>query len=494
MDKEQNIGGENDQPINSEIEIDIRDIICYCFLRWRSALVIMMVFGLLFGGYSTFKNYRSEKALVDAYARYDTAVSKGVKDDDKLKVAVANDAVYTNIKVQNKITQLDSQIAELNEDISKKEAYLRDAEIMKINPNKEYLSKTVIAITAPDTAKSGTLSSIMDAYKSNLLSQKCKDKINSETGIDSRYINDLIDISASTDYKTDTDQTGIIGTLIITAIGKNESDVKSMTSSVLNNLEDVNRETTEIFGEYSTRVMDTNYGTSVDEIIAKKKDDINKQIIADRTSLSQSEATRATLTVSPRPTINTSVLAKGLIKKGAATGTVIFLLYGFLLCILYVMGNGAITKAQFKTRYKLFEMGAFADACDKIYRRNGAFDKWLRKRMSISEKSDDRSTVCDMIATNLNIYASDMKNIIITGSATMEDKVKLISELCSRNQEIAFLPCESLSNNFEDRKKLKNADGAIFFEKYGVSRYSDLNQEVMLVSSAGVTIIGYVTE
>lgn len=496
----QNVTDNNNQKnsqnnyINSEIEIDLRDMICYCFLHWRSALALMIVVGMLFGCYSTLKNYRAEKSVIDAYTRYDAAVADGINDDDKLKAAVNNDTVYANIKNQNKITSLNSQIAELNKDINKNEKYLSEAELIKIDPNKEYFSNTVIAITVSDTAKSGTLSSIMSAYKANLLSQECKDKINNETNIKSRYLNDLIDISASTDGMTDADKTGNVGTLTIYTIGKSESDVKSMTSAMLSDFSDVSSKVSKTFGNFDTNVMDTNYGITANDFISEKTDDINTKVSTDRSSLNQVETTLSALTPTPRPTIDKSSLVKGLIKKSVTGAIMIFLLYGFLLCLIYAMSDRAITKNQLISRYRLFELGTFANANEKIYRRNGAFDKWLRRKMNVYEKIDDRIAVFDMILANLNVYAAGRMNIIITGSASMDEKVKLIVELRARNHDITFLPCESLTNKAEDRSKLASADAVIFFEKYGSSRYADMSKEVMLTGDADICIIGYITE
>jgi hypothetical protein len=142
----------------------------------------------------------------------------------------------------------------------------------------------------------------------------------------------------------------------------------------------------------------------------------------------------------------------------------------------------------------MFELGAFANARESIYKKKGSFDKWLRKRMDIGEKPNDRAKVCDMIATNLNVYASDKKYIIITGSAVIDEKKKLIEDLRVRNQDITFEPCDSITNNAEDRNKLGNADGIIFFEKYGISRYRDMDREVIIAQGAGIAVVGYVVE
>ena len=138
--------------------------------------------------------------------------------------------------------------------------------------------------------------------------------------------------------------------------------------------------------------------------------------------------------------------AKSAIKFGALGLVASFLFYALILIIKYILSSIALTKSQLVNRFTLFDLGSNKDGEPVLYKHNGKFDKWLRR---VGRMSDGTQNAADAAVSNLAVYGSDIKSILVigTGDAVKElkDKIKdtkvyVAASLITEPQARKYLP------------------------------------------------------
>jgi hypothetical protein len=133
--------------------------------------------------------------------------------------------------------------------------------------------------------------------------------------------------------------------------------------------------------------------------------------------------------------------------------------------------------------------------------RAGALDKEVKPRMTaldrwLSEKRGDHTGVgrevgLDMIAQNIRNMAGDkIRSVVITGMADAKALGELNDQLKNKLDGIELKTAPDILHNPDALANLRNCDAVILAEQRDVSRYTDINSELNLISNAQARVLG----
>lgn len=155
-----------------ESEIDLKDMFIYCFLHWRSALVLCLIFGLLIGGIQGFRTYKKTIAS--------NAVAQKVLDSEKEpeKVALAplpvktesdifldktlsdlnvSDEIRSTLSSSSKAKRAVKTIVDTWNAIKQQEEFIEKNPKMRIDPEAVSRTVTTVMVSVPVNNASNSL-------------------------------------------------------------------------------------------------------------------------------------------------------------------------------------------------------------------------------------------------------------------------------------------------------------------------------------------------
>ncbi len=462
-----------------DTEISIKDILAFCFLHWRSAIVICLIAGLLVGGYKGFSTYQTSLTAPETTA---SVKKSGISNSlGQLKSSIDNNLLYTE-----------------------------KSDFMKIDPTRESRSEVTMIINTSST-NSSRIQALKSAYTSQLkngeyLKDACKN-----LDLNSKYVSDLISIASNESGKLDFSSNDNQGantsahfdlsddsslSLTIRVIGSDKKTTEGLLDAITKEANNLNKTLSEEVFSHDLNFVAKNTTTIYDketsetQVAKLQKLLERKATYKDYTTKFQEEVNSENATlVNPTPQIAKKASVKVFVKWFAIGAFVTFLLYGFVLCLVYVMSSTPLTKEQFESRFNFFILGEFSGGKASFYKKNAAFDKWLRKIMGMKKSSEE--DVYNLISANLNVYEKDAKSFLIIGSA--KDKLEtIVNKLQSQKPDCKFAYVTDITKNPESRIELDKYDEVIFTAEYGESSYEVIAEEVTLVNKCDKKIAGVV--
>ena len=461
-----------------DVEISLKDLLAFCFLHWRSALVVCLLTGALLGAYKGLNVYKS------ATPNSKTAETQTPNSTEHV-------------------------LSEYEAKISSAEEYLKDSEFMHIDPANESNSEVTMLLSS-ETVDSASLDTLKKAYISHLQKGSYLKKAAKKYKLDSKYIGELVNVKDidSTAHSTlnSDEEIGNINqffasfntvpsnSLLITVIASNPKTSDGILECIINEANEFNKTLSQEYGSHTITFVSRNSTVIFDKTTSTAQSQTLKSVLEakanykDYATKFQDELSQ---TVVPTTDVNAThkLAAKTGIKWFCLGAFGIFLAYGFILCVIYITSSKPITREQFYSRYSFFNLGSFTDGRKKLYKNNSTFDKWLRKIMGLNTILD-LDEVYDLITANLNVYQKDKKSFVLVGAVNDNMKFEIAEELSQKMDNVKFSVCQDLLNDPTARLSLSEADAIIFVEKYGSSNYEDIDREIALAIKSGKEIAG----
>ena len=516
-----------------ETEINIKDMLAYCFLHWRKALSIMLVIGIILGGAMGLRKGISTSKLAKAYQTYldDPAalITKQTNTNNAQKngIVLPDDEILTDEEQQileevatlDSINNMNDIIFQSRRDLMSMTDYYNDSILMNVDPQSVPTTEADILITVPENAPANAVSVLLAAYTDYLEHGNYLDTYAQEIGVDPKYLKEAVSVSDMTFGNTDgaasvssgndssrntsvttdvnfsisTDiNTERVGLLIIKTVGVSAQDSWALMETVLSEIESYREATGETIVPHETETVNYFFNMlqdlSIQNLQTKTSDelvDLQENLEVYIKSLKNLQKQHGDIVVNTMNELPDPLLEGGKtgIKFGLLGMFASFLFYALILIIKYILSSIALTKAQLVNRFTLFDLGSRKNGEDVLYKHHGRFDKWLRKSVKLGEGNDD---VVAAAAANLEVYGSDVRSILVIGTGDEVDALK------DKVKDRKIYTAGSLLTDPQARKLLPEVDGVILEVSYGQTKFEDIREQIKLIMLAGKPITGYI--
>ncbi|MCI6173868.1 MAG: hypothetical protein MR671_06380 [Clostridiales bacterium] len=468
--------------------VDLRDLIGYILRRWKRALLVGVIFALLF---PAVRWYRSRQITKNP-ASGEEAEEKDADQLDKDGRAA----------IETSMQGIRQQLSQLNR-------YLSKSEFMKLDPYHVNTVKGNIWIRSGDTEDAELLSVIEDncinqAYGSEFL-KEIAGKMNLEEGYvrelfylmkDEDYYagNSLTDNDSSLKLESQEDESNRTVLLHLTVYGTTASRAELLYRSVSDGLSSF------IGSESRYRRYELSCGFSTgsaqcgfEAAVLNLQNRYRTSAMTYSKTLTELSAQLAGLSEADSKQADTveNHISKKTVVKGFIFGV---LLVALISAFCYFTGRTLRTADGVKDQFRLHHLGDFEDANRRIRRGlDGWLDQVFRPVNSLGrEENGDRI----MAAIGLAVGEEEEKEILFTGEADGEKVKSLMDQLGEAQHRIGvkakmiWLP--DPVHHAETMIRLSDFDGVVLTEQIGRSAIRDIEDEINMIRNAGPAILGYI--
>lgn len=433
--------------------IYLKDLLFAALYRWRTILVIAIAFALLLGGFKAFPLLSDNNAEQLPQASLDN---------------------------QQESDLLSAKVSLLEASLEDQKAYLQDSIFMQLNPYAFYEVALRLYVDSnyqinPDKTYQSIdkTPAILAAYTSALSSDEATRQLADAIKTDPKYIPELRKISSSV-------EDGMLSVAIQCA---NEEDAATLLSVLISEINATH--------EGINNAVDTHTISILEEVISQKAD---RSIATKQTevftlySQLQKDLANARLELGAlKSKLNTSSPA-GIIKNSVIFAIVGVILGVFLsVCVIWV--KHIASNKVYGARNLTDRTGIKVISC-MLCGSKSAIDRWL---LSMEGRClNTMEEQIPLLAANIHARCNAANRIFVTGTASEENITLLTKALQSALPDLQITGAYNLLANAEAIAALTDCDTVLLAEQCGVSRYSDINTELELVTDCHKALIGYV--
>jgi hypothetical protein len=161
-----------------ETEINIKDLLTYCFLHWRKALALMLIAGIVLGGAMGAKEGIKTSKLAEAYQTYlndpDALIAKqdnttyaqknGIELPEDEILTAEEQQILEEVATLDSINNMNDIIYTTRRDLMALTDYYNDSILMNVVPQYVPTAEADIMITVPDGAPANSVNVLIAAY------------------------------------------------------------------------------------------------------------------------------------------------------------------------------------------------------------------------------------------------------------------------------------------------------------------------------------------
>lgn len=515
-----------------ETEINIKDMLSYCLLRWRKILCCMIIVGVILGGYMGYKKYTfasgisqavqeyfaDPQALLDKQAYALEAQANGVTLSPEEQLTDYEAQVISEVDALQRLYSMNTNIRESINILNSLNDYRSNSYLMRVNPEAVPVAEADIMITVNEDAPVNSINVLTNAYINYLSQGDYLSSYAEDLGIDVKYLKEAILVSDATYGSTNeadiytvtadpqtnvtndisvsmaTDnENGRVALLVIKAIGLTEDEADSLLSMVMIELNSYQQVINETIAEHDLSTINMFSSTVCNNTIRVRQDAISEQVHAMHADIASYEQNRndysyqhkdsflKDLNYIPSP-VKEGV--KALIIYGAIGVFAVALLFAVVYILKYILSAKVLTKNQLMNRFQLFDMGSKQHGEDVLYKHNSKLDKNIRRSVSLGNGGVDAA---DMAMANLEVFGDDVKKVLAVGTG---DAFKALKE--KKSSKVVVV--DNLLEDAASRKLLSEVDGVVLEVKYGQTRFDEIKDQIEFVVLAGKSIIGYMAD
>lgn len=481
------------------VRINLKELLIYVFSKWRSLIISILAFAILFQGIATYKNYTAIKAQntgSDIEQNLD-AKKEGLSASE---IKMVEDACQTKTIYEQ---SLEAAISYSNESIKMQLDAYNVPTITMV-----YLVDSHYEAVYPVIEKKDYTEDILGSLRSVTISPDVCNKIGSDIDLEVNnnvYIKELI----SNEKLANSEQNDL---LTITLIANNEDNCNIMADDIHEAIIDSLDSLTEIYGKFDVTLVDRQFHKSVNESLLTAQQNQQSTISKMQSNITALTSNMTTaqqeyfiaLTNSNEENGNLDQereeqkfsFVSSISKKYIAVGVII----GLFLCGAYWALSYILTK---KLRSKKdLEYCTQTSVLGSLYVQKPGFKQKSLDKVLLA-KSDDvnlqftNDEVMDMICAGVRISAKkkNMNTLYITGTYYDESINQISNEICDRLKKdfTTVLTGKSVIFNPKSLENLAESDGVILIEKIGKADCTEIKQEVEICEKQNVTIIGTVS-
>lgn len=490
-----------------EREIDLCDLLLNILLHWRGLIALMLIGGILMGGFSYVKSDKDAKAAIAAFNEQNAALEDITNEEE---ITSLNLALLREQMTGTQISNVEGVIS--NEELLKeRQAYVAQSVLMQMDPSSVPESQIIFAVTAEDLE---TAKSIARIYESSILSTGLNQYLAKKFDMDETVVDELWSVQYSANSLSEGSNS-----FKIVLMHSDEATCRNMANAVIDFANSQTAHLTELFGEHelivvgqyfsntlnsnilNTQKSYTDNIVSLTSTIEKAKDAFTEEEIAYYNRLTDSNL--AKLESEENSEENAELLEPEIIPahvsaKYVVLGIILFaFLYAAVIAIAYVFNNKLKACDRLQNLYGIAVMGQIPTA-KQSKKPLHIVDDWLiqlwnrNKRQFTPEEATQLAAVAVKIAAK-NAGVSTLSLIGCNMSCGTDSLCQQLKDYLTE----AGLQVEILDNviyNAEAMEKLNDTSAAVLVEKTGSTLYREIEEELSLLKRQDIKSLGVIVE
>ncbi|MCI8664039.1 MAG: hemagglutinin [Hungatella sp.] len=456
-----------------EQEIDLKELMFAVLHKWKTILAAAVVLALILGGYKGISGYRHES--------------------DQSVIDKAQENYENELEFYNKnLASCEREIENLEKDITRQQEYLEDSVLMNISPYDIWEAKAELFVKTdyeimPDMVYQNIdlTGTVLQSYRSALNGADFIEKISNNVGMESQYLQELVEITIG----RDDNNTKLNNLLIIRVRCGEEATAQKILDDILDGIPQFRTQIQSVVGTHTISEVNRSLGAKVDLALAElqRKESERLTTLNNALNVKKDELTKME---EPAPvSASFGGVIKSAVKYALIGGVLGAFMVVFFVCVGFVMSDRVYSGKELKYRFKVKLLGTLSVAGSK---KEGKIDAWL-SRMEGRGQNNDMNVEYGLIAANISNYAgTTVRSLLIVGGAGEELLNRVASELTGRLSGMKVIYGGNLLNDAEGLKKLPECDGVILVEQCGKSLYSNVELEIEKTCDMDKKVIGCV--
>lgn len=457
----------NENNLYEEWVIDVKGLLFAVLYRWRSIITVALILGILLGGYKVTSGIlmrQDPSELVDQEETYQ-------KDMELYQQTLAG---------------YERDIASLKSRLEDHQVYMNESVLMQVDPSSrpkayaEYLVKLDESgwQQYPQTVEMDPTDSLVHSYIANLTQWINWDGITKETGVDEKYLKELISISL--DYNSNT---------FVTEVTYEDLDkAEWILDEILLQITGCHDELVELVGSHTISLVNRGSGYFYDSSLADLQKQNSDKITSYENNLKEKKNALETLEIPEKPAVMSN---KGVVKDGIKFGIIGVLagvfLSAFCFFSVYILNGRVHTEGDLKSQFKLRVLGTFA-----LPERKGflcGIDRWLERLEGTAERPSEEE-VLERCVVNIQNYTEEGSQILFTGTVSEEQLQRLGSKLSEKLTGRNLVISPDMNKSTETLRQLADCQAVILVEQREVSRLNDIREELESVQGLKKPVVG----
>lgn len=441
--------------------IYLKDLLFAALYRWRAVLVTALIFAVLLGGFKVFSSWNTAKANA----------ASGSSADHQLATEQYN----------SDLQDLDAQLAQLNQNLDTKIAYLADSVFMQLDPYDHYeATLTLIADTGNDAASQSALQStdktalVIAGYQALLHDAQMLQDMADAVGSAPRYMQELITAEISDS-----------NALLIKIKYTSQEAAQALLDIVSSHLSDSKALIDSTVAEHTASIIGGSVNPCIDSAIEALQQKERDSLTATQTAIKAIQQQKSTLVAPPAYTFSFSVIVKDMILF-AVLGCVIGVFLAVLAAWIMHISSGKVYSARtLKDHTGLKILNCIRDEHIK-----NPLDRQLQKLEG--RNSADASRQIKLAAINVSNLCAGFKMLLISGDASGESRQALVQAFQEALPGVRIVDEGSLLESADSMKALAECDAVLLIEQCGLSRYDAVEQQIEAVTYNSKKLLGCV--
>lgn len=483
-----------------EKEIDLIDLLIEIMLHWRGLIAALLIGGILLGGYSFYKSYKTHNSAVAAAdsAKSAAAQSEGMSDEEKLaQLKQQEEQLESNAKATS-LSNVETAIFYADQ-IAQLEEYLETSVLMNADLNNLPTGSITFGIIADENVKN----TIQLAYEGILNSSDLFNVIKDRLGYGSEA-SELVDV---VENKSDTNDT----TISVVCYASTIEDCQRLTEIIAEYAASKAKELQAKLGYHEIVTLDSAVATLYNANLAQTKQDKQKQIVTNEASLAKlkdaftadekamfdlkEKIYKLSRQIEISKAAEISIPDINVSKKKVLIGAVLgVFLYAGIICVAYIFSQKIKDSDDFTVTFGTAQLG-------KLYGQRSfkgfgkKLDTWLYSFKNRGRKPIDADEAAGIIAANTALSAakSDIKKLgIICAGGVDESAGGLVEKLkaAMKAENIDAKVLSQLLYSKDEAYSTKDLDAVVFVAAAGKSRYSEVWDAMEVVDNQKIGILG----
>lgn len=428
--------------------IYLKDLLFAVLHRWRTVLIIAVVAAILLGGFKAVSSLRSS----DSDVQYQAAMEQYALDKESL-----------------------SAKAELLQDhIESCQDYLGNSILMKVNPYSFYQARLVLYADTnyqinPGTSYQDTdkTAGVLVAYEAAFTGDSMVNHLAGAINTQPQYISELISCTTSATQST----------IKIDISCTSKEDAQLLLNKLSEQITTLRNEISLSVADHTVSILDQSIVRKVDPSLASRQSEVTQQLSTLMDDLSKTETQLSTIVGPSKPSVIKS--------------TVIFCVLGGVLGVflcacaiwfVHITSDKVYAARVLGNRTGLKVLGCLATA------KNCTLDRWLNKLEGRSTADPQKQAA--WLATNIRNYCAKTEHLLVAGCANPEQLKAFTQALQEAMPGVQITCAACLLKNTAALEALTACDTVLLAEQCNVSRYSQINKQIELISDYNKELIG----
>ncbi|MBR0172064.1 MAG: hypothetical protein IJQ21_04680 [Lachnospiraceae bacterium] len=399
---------------------------------------------------------------------------------------------------------LERQITELSDLLGGVETYLRESPAMTIDPYRATTASAELYVIREDTAElaaDGTFSlptetnRILNAYSMSVTREIGSLEAVAEA-LDTKtiYLKDLV--YCSIDYRA--------ASLVITVTGPEKVFADKLLDGVLGKIERVQSDIKSRYGDHETMLVRhapveepnttllSGQQTALNAVTDYANRITNAKAALDKLTepevpggIEVSEVPDGETTAEAVMISGGGISPKQLVKFGGIGFAGGLFASMFFVALYYILTNRVLSADEFNNRYRMRAITMLPGTKQAGAKRRMA----MRGRDSAFLRMSEEEQY-EVAATNLSVYAPDVKDIILTGSIPAPRLQKLAETLTQRIDGVRFAAASNINEDAQALQALKEHEHVIVVEECLASNYSETDRAYQTLRDWDKKVIG----